>query len=1030
VSEPGKLRWAIAGVDRARAEEAWRELGVQARADGWARRFLLDVLHSRIALPPESCVPALGEWAREAPEPLVSLVRGANASAASVVCAGLGRGGCWEALQRLAKDNGVSIRLAAIAGLAELAAAGLAGAAEQLAAMLEDPLGEVRWEAAAGLGKARGPAGASTAVASLRRAVEGREQSVLSGAASGATALYPARKREAIGLLWAAAESGPTGRRAVAAAMAGLPWRAVARLVATLAADPDPAVRCSIASALGGGAQEGGARAFGLLTSLAGDSEASVRAAAAEGLEACTQPEALETLRELVEDRVGAVRAAAIRALGRLGERDLVRQACRARDPRVRAAACEEVRDRELLLGLADDVDATVARAALVALGREAEGPCGPVWERLLQAGAVTILAGAAAAGMAAALDRDARAAGEMIWRWPIAMAGPELMATVARCAQHPDVSELARTAFHAWAEQESPEALDDLTRALADSGHRNLGEACQWLADCARVGSAEDIAARAAGVPKPEAMSHLVAVCRSVSRARRARAGLEAALGREAETLEGALAQRVARRWKEVLAAREEPRRGAELRVAILSERVIAGARATLLLQVENVGHEPAREARIAVQDGDVVGVPTLLPGVKRHVVIALREAMPGRLEVQGEVRYRDAAGAHAASFGGSVEAIPPGRLARAENPYVVGKPLTAGSAMFFGREAELMFVERALASGESGAVAVLVGQRRIGKTSLLRQLEARLRGSYRPIFIDVQGLLVSGIAAFFVELARRVAGKDDYVVGEEVVASYDSVADMVREAAGTGRRVVLLLDEFDDLEEKVRVGRLSQEVFGQLRNLIQHSPNIGVVLCGTHRLEELAGEYWSFLLNLATYCRIGPLDERAAREVITAPLARLGIACEDAAAWAAAEFSGCQPYLLQLLGYRLVERCVASGEGSVRFDDVERAAGEVVEQGEIHLRYLWELAGASGRAVLRELARPCRPALSAREGAGVPTPANELARLTGITAAESARTVKMLRGLDLIAMESGYCRLRVGLLGRWLANKRGEEI
>jgi len=109
-------------------------------------------------------------------------------------------------------------------------------------------------------------------------------------------------------------------------------------------------------------------------------------------------------------------------------------------------------------------------------------------------------------------------------------------------------------------------------------------------------------------------------------------------------------------------------------------------------------------------------------------------------------------------------------------------------------------------------------------------------------------------------------------------------------------------------------------------------------------------------------------------------------------------------------------VERCVASGEGSVRFDDVERAAGEVVEQGEIHLRYLWESAGAGGRVVLRELARPCRPA-------------NELARPAGMGAGEVARTVKTLCDLDLVAEESGHCRLRVGLLGRWLANRGGKE-
>lgn len=330
------------------------------------------------------------------------------------------------------------------------------------------------------------------------------------------------------------------------------------------------------------------------------------------------------------------------------------------------------------------------------------------------------------------------------------------------------------------------------------------------------------------------------------------------------------------------------------------------------------------------------------------------------------------------------------------------------------------MAFVERTLASGESGAVAVLIGQRRIGKTSLLRQLQVRLGESYRPILIDVQGLLVSGVGAFFVELARRIAGEDgsEYAVREEDPLRYASAADMVREAAGSGQRVVLLLDEFDDLEEKVRVGRLNQEVFSQLRNLIQHSPNIGVVLCGTHRLEELASAYWSFLLNLATYCTIKPLDEESAPKVIMTPLGRLGIVCEDAAAWAATELSGSQPYLLQLLGYRLVERCVCSGEGAVRFADVEQVAQEVVEQGEIHLQYLWELAGARGREVLRELA-----------GTEGWEETRHLTRSARMTAGVAATTIDALTRSALIFTQSGHCRPRVGLLGRWLASRGGSE-
>lgn len=238
---------------------------------------------------------------------------------------------------------------------------------------------------------------------------------------------------------------------------------------------------------------------------------------------------------------------------------------------------------------------------------------------------------------------------------------------------------------------------------------------------------------------------------------------------------------------------------------------------------------------------------------------------------------------------------------------------------------------------------------------------------------------------------------------------------AEMVREAAARApRRPVLLLDEFDDLEQKVRSGRLSPEVFDQMRALIQHGDALAFVLAGTHRLEELAGEYWWFLMNLATYCRVGPLAPADAAAVIRTPLENMGVVCEDAAAAAALSLTGCQPYLLQLLGYRLVEMCVREGIGGVGWQQVSAAGEEVVEQGEIHLRYLWETAGANGQAVLSLLARH-----------GGWAEGGEVARQLGWPRERLGKALQRLRAQDLVTEAHGWIRLRVGLLGKWLSRQ-----
>ena len=334
----------------------------------------------------------------------------------------------------------------------------------------------------------------------------------------------------------------------------------------------------------------------------------------------------------------------------------------------------------------------------------------------------------------------------------------------------------------------------------------------------------------------------------------------------------------------------------------------------------------------------------------------------------------------------------------------------------MFFGRAAEIAYVERALASGEGGSVVVLVGHRRTGKTSLLRRVEARLADQYRPVFVDVQGMLPSDTGDFFSELAYRAQSSDEAAPmladGDASRTHTSAGADMVREVADrSDKRMILLLDEFDDLEAKVRSQRLSEDVFAQLRNLMQHSENVSLVLSGTHRLEALAGEYWSFLLNLATYRRVGCLPQEAAEDVLRVPLERLGIVWEDAAVARAVRLTGCQPYLLQLLGYRLVEQCVESGEAAVRTDTVEKATKEVAEQGEIHLRYMWDSAGAEGQPVLRALS-------TSEEGLTM----EELETVSQSSPARLSKILGRLSELELVDSETGRSALRIGLLGDWL--------
>ena len=95
-------------------------------------------------------------------------------------------------------------------------------------------------------------------------------------------------------------------------------------------------------------------------------------------------------------------------------------------------------------------------------------------------------------------------------------------------------------------------------------------------------------------------------------------------------------------------------------------------------------------------------------------------------------------------------------------------------------------------------------------------------------------------------------------------------SVYEGCRPSARTVNRkkhLLLMFDEFEELQKRVEDGKLEPEIFPFLRNLMQHEEPLDFVFAGTHKLEELGAEYWSILFNIASYKKITFLSHDDAR-------------------------------------------------------------------------------------------------------------------------------------------------------------------
>ena len=212
--------------------------------------------------------------------------------------------------------------------------------------------------------------------------------------------------------------------------------------------------------------------------------------------------------------------------------------------------------------------------------------------------------------------------------------------------------------------------------------------------------------------------------------------------------------------------------------------------------------------------------------------------------------------------------------------NPYIVGNPVRSPE-MFFGREEEFQFIQRTLENQQQGCMIVLCGERRTGKTSILYQISnGRLGPDFIPVFVDMQGLVVQKDEEMLQELASRIADS----VGEEQDSSelaslqpvtsyldFTGFMDVVARQTN-GRRLVLLIDEYSLIADKVQAGKLSADVYPYLNSLLERYPRLSFIFTGSSELEPTSG--WSPLLGKSYYRQITFLGRKDAEELICRPL------------------------------------------------------------------------------------------------------------------------------------------------------------
>jgi tRNA A-37 threonylcarbamoyl transferase component Bud32 len=281
--------------------------------------------------------------------------------------------------------------------------------------------------------------------------------------------------------------------------------------------------------------------------------------------------------------------------------------------------------------------------------------------------------------------------------------------------------------------------------------------------------------------------------------------------------------------------------------------------------------------------------------------------------------------------------------------NPYL-NRTAIKDDRAFFGRRRELAIIFSRIDAGEPQSVS-LVGERRIGKSSLLRAV-LRRRSQYlrRPdefvfVYLDLHETVHSDVATFFIAIIEELSLSLRDTVMHKTAPTYENIRSAVAKLDRARLKLVLLLDEFEAVTQNEN---FTLEFFSFLRSL-PNNYSVSFIVSSARELQELCHSKelaGSPFFNIFHKLNLGPFTPEEAGELIEQPSSAAGYPLQPYAP-AIIRLGGYFPFFLQMACCTFFENRADPGQIRIRFQ--EQAIG--------HFQYVWDHLSERERAACAKI-------------------------------------------------------------------------